>query len=228
MDFIQALKRPYACWREFLLFSIFYLVPIANFFSMGYALRAAKTAMQGRPLEEWTDWGLYFRWGFFHFVISFVYMLPLLFLMAGGVLAGILAGFRGGGLGVFIVVLFLVPLVLVVAVVSVYLRWAGLMAFADTCRLGAAFDLRAVWRRAFTAAFFIGWLQQIAVSMVYGLVIVPFLVPLLVLDALTGSLGVALLRVVVQAFLMAIISYPITITGMSLLGVAYKQAGGRR
>lgn len=224
MDFVQALKRPYTCWREFLLFSLCYLIPIVNFFSFGYALRAAKTAMSGKPLEEWKDWGLYFRMGFFHAVISFVYMLPLLFLVVGGILGGVLLALTKGGVAVVLVILILLPIVLVVGVLSVFVRWAALMAYVETGMLGPAFDLRAVLKTAFTMAFFVGWLKQLLVAMIYGLLMMPFLLPFIILDMVFDSLGSGLVRVFVQILLTAAFSFPIMVSSMSVLGDAYKQA----
>ena len=58
------------------------LIPIVNFFAIGYALRALKNVSEGKhpALPEWDDWGADWVRGFVSsFVIPLIYVLPLLF-----------------------------------------------------------------------------------------------------------------------------------------------------
>jgi len=69
-------------WVEKLLIGgLLMLVPIVNFFAIGYALRALKNISEGKHpiLPEWDDWGDDWVKGLISsFVVPFIYSLPLM------------------------------------------------------------------------------------------------------------------------------------------------------
>ena len=218
MDFIDALKRPYGHGREFFFFVIFNMVPIASFLSMGYALRAAASAMQNKQLEKWTDWEKYFVLGLFSMVAALAYAIPVIVFGVLGIGVGVIVALMQADLAVVAAVP-LVVVFIVLLLITVYLSTYATLAIAETGKLGAAFEFRRIVRRAFTMVFFVGYLKSIAVALIYGVIAVPLIIGLLVAEAMTGSLLISLVRLVLSV----VISYPIAISSMTLLGEAYKQ-----
>ena len=219
MDFVEALKRPYTRGRSFILFFFLSFLPILNFFPHGYALRAAHTAMRNKPLEYWADWGVYFRMGFFRLVIGLVYALPVIILVAIGVLAGIAAYAANIGWLIFIVLLIGIPLCFALLLFLVYVSPAALMSYVESDRLGDAFDLRRICRRAFTLEFFIAWLKSYAVGVIYGIITIP----LIIVQQFAGAIDWRIFVVVfaIQMIISLIIAYPVSITNMSIFGDAW-------
>lgn len=130
------------------LFTLASIVIVGIFFVYGYLARLVRNVVDGveHPLPEWTDLGDMFQEGFFLFLVSFFYMLPLWFLMGFYFAFGLLAGSDSdaahiiGSCGIVLLMLILVPLGLVLAV------WlpAALVFAAVRRDFRAGFDFRAI------------------------------------------------------------------------------------
>ena len=92
MNLERALKFPFDDeeWLQKLLIGgLINIVPIVNFATWGWGLRAFKNITEGQetPLPEWSDFGEYFVKGLMAFVAILIYALPIIILSC---VAGIL------------------------------------------------------------------------------------------------------------------------------------------
>lgn len=106
------------------LFSVAGVLLIGVFFVYGYLARLVRNVVDGveRPLPEWTDLGDMFAEGAMLFVASFLYMIPLFFLVFLTIPFSVLADVDNaaaqilGGGGMVMLMLVLVPLGFLLAV----------------------------------------------------------------------------------------------------------------
>ena len=122
------------------------VIPIINFFSMGYTLESMRAGTRGETtLPEWQDWGDKFVAGLMVFVISFAYMLvpSILMCLGAGGLVGMMHfgdvgwGIAGGGLTLLTFDHYRPGFILPMALAH----------FVAEDRIGAAFEFGEVWRR---------------------------------------------------------------------------------
>ena len=125
------------------------LVPIVNFFAVGYAYQVFKAALRKEELfmPEWDNWGDLFINGFKVFVVALCYFfIPLLFLFSAIALLGVSLFLYDEGksvehliiIGVFLILvgglLYLVALVLTPMALALFAR--GNESFGEAFRLG--------------------------------------------------------------------------------------------
>ncbi|MDD4767535.1 MAG: DUF4013 domain-containing protein [Desulfotomaculaceae bacterium] len=103
---------------KLLIGGVLQLIPIINFFSMGYVVECyEKGALRREEMPEWTDWGNKFVNGLLIFVISFVYLLIPILLFGSSLVSmvtnpwyGISGGMMLLGIIVFLVFAFSLPM----------------------------------------------------------------------------------------------------------------------
>ena len=146
---------------------------IPSFFVLGYLARVLRQTADGNdepPVFE--EWGDLLVEGAKAFVVTFVYsLLPLAILAVAavfGVSAAVLGSGDGGGgiLGGLIggvLALLLVVAALAVSLAGVYLTPAALAAVADSGRVGDGFAFGALWGVVTKRAYAVGWLTAVAV-----------------------------------------------------------------
>lgn len=79
VDYENAVKRPFTDGSKLLIGILFSLVPVVNFFSMGFILECIGFGKAKKSkLPEWKNWTDLFARGFFGFLISVVYIMPAL------------------------------------------------------------------------------------------------------------------------------------------------------
>ncbi|MDD5331948.1 MAG: DUF4013 domain-containing protein [Candidatus Nanoarchaeia archaeon] len=210
VNYTEGLKRPFTDVKKLLIGIVLSILPIINFFVMGYQLECARSMLKkGKPeyaLPEWNHWGNLFLRGFLTLIIGIIYMIPLVIVgilvfgntlmnlatvwFTGTVTPDLFAGL-GAGLAVFILV----------AILLAYIIPSAIVAFASDYKFGSAFKLGKILKKAFTGKYFGAWFVSIVVSMLFGLVfsIVPYL-------------GGA-----ITSFIVGVIMY-------SLIGQAYSEA----
>lgn len=135
------------------LFGLLNLIPIINFFSMGYLARVIKDYKAGElPPIKGTH--LYFFKGILIFLINVIWMLPatIVFIIA--------LGFSEESIFLFSV--FKTPVLLILAVVlgifAAYNLPAAIITYALTGKFSNAFRFLAVFRRCFSFGYFKIWL----------------------------------------------------------------------
>ena len=81
--------------KKILIGGVLLFIPIVNFVVIGYFIEALRNTAEGRelPLPEWDDFGGKFMKGLMAFIASFLYMLPIIFVMA--VILGLTAVLAG-------------------------------------------------------------------------------------------------------------------------------------
>jgi hypothetical protein len=158
-------------------------IPVVNFAVVGYQVEIARRVAAGETslLPAWTDLGGHWRRGLWLAIASYLYLLPILLLMALAFVAGSVALFTidtryeawspvlgltcGGGflLGFLLAILYGVI-------------WPAIMVrYLEVGTLAACFDLPAMWRHfrlhptAHLAVF--GWM--LALSLGLGLIVAP-------------------------------------------------------
>ncbi|MHB1043812.1 MAG: DUF4013 domain-containing protein [Eubacteriales bacterium] len=89
---------------------ILQIIPIVNFFSMGYIVECfANGADKREEMPEWTDWGQKFINGLLMVVIGFIYLLiPLIILSFTGFFGKFYRYHIGAGTFIFAVLLFII------------------------------------------------------------------------------------------------------------------------
>ncbi|MDI6737260.1 MAG: DUF4013 domain-containing protein [Nanoarchaeota archaeon] len=210
MDFETAFKKPFTDVKKLLIGILLSIVPIINFFAMGYMLECAKRAMKkDDALPEWDTWGDYFVKGLLSIVIEGIYLIPAIIIgaifmwpslksampmmMAGQVpdFAGMMAGSAMAGIGVSALL----------ALLAVFIAPSAIMHFLNG-KFRDAFSLGSVFRKAFTGKYLLAWLIFIVYSIALGLLLgfVPY----------AGN---------------AISSFIAGVTGLSLIGAAFGEIG---
>ncbi len=165
VDYFEAIKRPFQDIKKLIIGIVLSIIPIVNFVTLGYALKAGKAPTAKLP--EWKDWGDLFVKGLAAIVISFIYMIPALLVFAfsvgmaitGELVTGnyeaLLASIGGLGIG-FILLL-----------IGAYIIPAAQMTYVRRNKFGAAFELGKLSKQILTGKYLIAWL----IAMVYAFVI---------------------------------------------------------
>lgn len=174
MAFGDAFRRPFQDIKSLLIGIVIMLIPIVNFIGIGYLLQCAKSAVKHNyKLPVWENWLDLFIKGIIAFVIFIIYSIPagIILLLTGLKAAGSLSGMMSGGM------MALIPIVatagtglliaVVVEIVFLLIGTAAIVRYADKGNLGAAFEVGAIVKKAFTGTYFAAWL----VGGIYALVL---------------------------------------------------------
>lgn len=184
MEFSQAIKRPFSNIKSWIIGCALSILPIVNFFAMGYTAEAAKLTLKKKNnLPEWNNWGSLFIQGLLIFVAMALYFIPALLsaLIAGfSVLKGLLPAIISGqmdtamlsgmisNLGSGLAFLGLAGLLFVAAW---YIGPSAILAFISTGKFAEIFNFKKVFGKAFTGKYFVAWIVSIVVVLVLGLVL---------------------------------------------------------
>lgn len=159
------------------------LIPVFGWFAIwGYLLETARNVAAGnpRPLPKWDNLGEKFTLGFYYFVISLVYAIPLviviLLLLCFPVMLVIRAGAYGdASSSIAGLLLCLFPLlaivVLILAILWSLLLLAALVRYLQTGSLGAALQVGEVipMLRGNLGMWFVLWLVGLLCAFIAGL-----------------------------------------------------------
>ena len=235
VDITRAIKRPFTDFTKLIIASVLNIIPIINFFSVGYSLKCAKTAMKkDYKLPEWADWGNLWVKGLFYFILIQIYLLPAtifyisqlgfssyLKLVLGSGSEEVMKLFGKIGLSNIIISFFIVILIW-------YLIPMAIMNFIDKNNFWQAFNLKVVLRKAFTWKYFLAnvfifiytFFIITAFMLFFGLIIVLILLfARLSLFAILIAWPLGILMIA----LLAIISTALMITRMTVFGEVYSE-----
>ena len=87
MEFAKAVKKPFTDMKALLIGILLSILPIVRWFTVGYILDnsgVAKNRPASSKLHAWDNWGDLFVKGLAAWVISFIYMIPAIFIMLIG------------------------------------------------------------------------------------------------------------------------------------------------
>jgi len=236
-NFGEAIKRPFTDFKKLLIGALFFMIPFVNLitglFATGYALNGAKTAMKKKyAMPEWADWGKMFVNGLLGGVIYIIYMLPALIIFIIGLISSITLGIGVsigtlvnalvsndsaaianaisgmiGVSGLFLVTFFLAVLLVLIAA---YVTPMAIMAFIATDKFGEAFNLKAVFGKAFRGNYFVAFL----ISLLY----------VIALAVIAGILDLILaITIIGPAVVNGFYTFIVTVTLYTIFGEVYAE-----
>ncbi len=169
MEFIEAIKRPFSDIKKWLIGCVLSIIPIVNFFSLGYQLEVGRLSLKkNRSLPEWEDWGDLFVKGLLWFVLAFVYMLPAAIIGVIGIAIGataFVAALAGGSESSVTMLSALLGLI------AAYLLPSAIFNWLKEGKFGAGFNFGAVLKRALTGSYFVAWLVSMVIWVVLALIL---------------------------------------------------------
>ncbi|OIO62752.1 hypothetical protein AUJ83_02370 [Candidatus Woesearchaeota archaeon CG1_02_33_12] len=222
VNFGEAIKRPFQDFKKLGIGALMYMIPwvsiITGFFSSGYGLECAKTAIKKKPnLPEWSDWGNLWIRGFLMFLISVIYFLPLALLsvlFVGPLILKIMGGILSSNPETFIEGLGSAGNTLaflgLLAVLIVYVLPMAIMFFVEKWNFSDAFKIGDIFKKAFTSKYFVAWIILIVYAMVIGLII-------------SSLAAVTTITVIIPLILMGFWNMTLTITAMTVFGEVYSE-----
>ncbi len=172
VDFTRAIKRPFADLTKFIIGAVLSIIPVVNFLAMGYELKCAKSAMNGKyDLPEWTEWGDLFVKGLLWVVVMIIYAIPVAILVAifaGGAFMAAGQGAEAGlaGLGIGAIVMMALVLLLMYIMPSITMTFVQ-----NDFKFGAAFGVGEIVKKSLHADYFVTWLMVGVYSLVLMLVL---------------------------------------------------------
>jgi len=155
INFMETIKTPFndKNWIvKFIIGSVLYLIPIVNFFVVGYQVQYLDESLNktNENLPEWDNWGRLFLRGFLCCVIFLIYhLIALLPAIFTGIFAGILHSGSMQDPIVLFIVLIAFLLLFVGLIVSMFfapiaiIRW-----IKHGYRFQSAFEIPEIWQMA--------------------------------------------------------------------------------
>ncbi|MFH1065950.1 MAG: DUF4013 domain-containing protein [Nanoarchaeota archaeon] len=178
MDFETNFKKPFTDVKKLLIGIVFSILPIINFFAMGYMLETAKRTMKKDPsLPEWTGWGNLFVKGLLSIVIEAIYFIPaaivsmvilwptmvsaMPMMMAGQVpnFGEMIANLGSMAFGLILAGL--------LALFAAYVAPSAIFHYINS-GFNEAFNFGSVFKKAFSANYGMAWILFIVYSMLLG------------------------------------------------------------
>jgi len=161
--YIEAVKRPFTSFSKLIIGILLSIVPIINFFAGGYLLECARSAKKkSSALPEWKNFGDLFIQGFFVFLISIIYMIPMIIYSIfafGTALLGQMVAFNpdlslleSAGMGPIVIGIIIFAL-------SIYVIPSAILSYAFSRKLSSGFEFKNVFKKAFTYNYFTPWLS---------------------------------------------------------------------
>jgi hypothetical protein len=172
VNYTDAVKRPFADFLKLVIGALLSIIPVANFMVIGYVLSAGELSLTGKKeLPEWEDWGDLLTRGFLAWLISVIWVLPVIIL--GMIMLAVGSGGETAGAIVIIIS------ILISMFILSYIIPLSLLSFIEKDCFSAAFDFKTIFGKAFTSEYFVAWLL---VSLIRtALLILAFIVPFAIL-----------------------------------------------
>jgi len=176
-------------WMRWVLLTIVSIIPIVNFISLGYMMEIYRGT---KPAPELEDWGTLFMDGLKFFIVSLIYMIPVIVIIAifggigflGMVAAGDGSGDAGMAAGAIASLMGGIFLALIVALLIGIIAAIGMIRFTRTGSIGEAFNFGAILETIGK----IGWVDYIIalVILIIAVVVVEFVMGLLMIIPVLG------------------------------------------
>ena len=174
-----SIKRPFTNLKRLLAGILWSILPILNFFAMGYALRCAKLSMKNNfEMPAWDNKGELFTKGILSFVIEIIYLLPFIILISilfFSIIFSIdLIKAQEDKNYILELVkpiiinnLFAFILIILLFILTIYISPSAIMNFVNKDSFGKGFEFSTIFKKAFTKQYFITSLLML----VYGAVV---------------------------------------------------------
>ncbi len=179
--FVNAIKRPFQNLSTLGMGIILMMIPIINILVLGYFIQCAKSALRRNyKMPIWANWGNLFIKGIVTIIIVIIYMIPVWIvasLTMWTILIGVLSSMSTAG--TFTAMNILAPLstgaigivvTVILGVIFLLLASAAVVRYAEKEKFGAAFEVGAVARKAFTGTFFGMWILTVIYAFVVSAV----------------------------------------------------------
>ncbi|WP_440949890.1 DUF4013 domain-containing protein [Methanosphaerula subterraneus] len=201
-------------WMRWVLLTIVTIIPIVNFISMGYMMEIYRGT---RPAPELENWGTLFVDGLKLFIVTLIYMIPVLVIIAIfgglGVLGMIASGDAGGNsamaAGAIASLMGGIFLALIVALLIGIIAAIGVIRFTRTGSISEAFNFSAILETIGR----IGWVDYIiALVILFISIVVVEIVLTIITTIVTAILSfIPIIGVIVGSLLSMIISLIIVV-----------------
>ena len=187
MDYESAFKRPFLDVKKLLIGILLSILPIINFFSLGYVLESAKLTLKKKnDLPEWENWKDMFIHGLSIFLVYIIYMIPTIILITlaigFGFLKALIVWLIKGSLtisileGIKTAAPLLISGMLLTFVVS-YLLPIITINYIKTWKFSDAFKFKDIFDKVLTPKYFMCWIIVAVIStIIIGILhIIPFI-----------------------------------------------------
>ncbi len=186
MNIELAIKKPFSDFKNLAIGVLLSIVPIVNLFSLGYILNLIPKHKE-RKLPEFKDWGDLFTKGLLTVAISIIYALPVVLFLLIAAFSLVVSFFSGMALrGGFMYgknpemlianwdvmlpkIMEFLPAILVALMLLLliaYITPSAIARFIYKKRFSAAFELKEVFRKAFTAKYLTAFLLSVLAYLV--------------------------------------------------------------
>src|SRR3989338_4031142 len=176
-SFGAAIKLPFSSFKKMTIGAVLFIIPIVNFFSFGYVLTVAKSAMKGKfELPEWTGWGNLFEKGLVGMIISFIWGIPAMIAYIAFFGTILVASFTTkeppAMTGISVAGMLITgPLILLIY----YVMPAAVLYYIEEGNFGAGFKFGKIFGKAFTGkwlgAYFLSFVWMVAAALIAMLLI---------------------------------------------------------
>lgn len=177
-QYAEAFKRPFTDFTKLLIGILLMIVPIINFFALGYLLECVRTASKKQfEMPTWENWGDLFVNGFFSVIISILYLIPALLAFTFALFGSILYVIQGEFSSVIFHSIPIAILGGVLAILGIYLGTIAIIAFATTKEFKDAFDFKKVFAVALSPAFLLNAILGIFIYIIISAILafIPYL-----------------------------------------------------
>jgi hypothetical protein len=232
VNYLAAIKRPFANLKRILLGALLMFFPIINFFSFGYIFINGRYAMSKIfDLPPWKkNYKLYFKTGFAGLVIMFIYYLPVILFAAYFsylIITIILRAADIFELAKFIEMGRNFILLFVLFIISSYFAPAGILNYTAREKFSAAFDFKTIIRKTFSLSYLIAWLISsfycILTFGIFMLITYYIVFPIISYGGIINNIA-SILLVIFQNFVIMIAG----ITQYTMLGESYYETYWKR
>jgi hypothetical protein len=167
LSYKEAIKRPFTDSKKLIIGSLLNIIPIINFFVLGYILEAAEETLTGKKaLPEWADWGHLFKRGLVGVGISLVWAIPLFIVLVFGGGIALLTALATQNTAALTNAGAIVGIVFIVGLVTYYIIPLALLNYVEESHFGSAFALKTLLKKGFTKKYVVAWIVSVLIGIV--------------------------------------------------------------
>lgn len=201
-DYTTAFEKPFTNVKNLLIGILLSILPIINWFAIGFAMKCSGVGKTkpSKKMPEWKNFGDLFTKGFFASLISLIYMIPAIIILAfslGGVLVTyfsqipmdqianktseevqvILQPIIDSTAPALVAAIPFILLALLLAFLAAYVLPIAILSYLEKENFSEAFKIKKIFSKSFKINYFAVWLVSILASMILGalLNIIPIL-----------------------------------------------------
>lgn len=182
VDYNASFKRPFSDWKKLIIGCLFSIVPIVNFFAIGYVLRMISSTLKKDlvKLPEWNKFGNLFVKGLMTFFIAILYFLPAIIIMVVALVPIVIDVVSTAGYNVPEEVVmelinqemvsltsftWLMILAGALMFISSYFLPIAIINYVKKNKFSKAFEI-SVFKKVFTLKYFLAWILILFLSLI--------------------------------------------------------------